>query len=186
MSGTPSVFDRPLDSDINDVAEGLVILVDGNTAPRAISSGQYLFIKNHSTLATGGYHATAAIASGASVSSSNTAADTDGIVNALNSKVTALNSKITSLVAFERHTATFGQCSPNTDYVQSIDVSKSGYTPIGIISYTILGTYGTHFHVSQIDIVNYTNATIRIRANSSTTFTTDSTKVEILVLYRKS
>lgn len=70
---------------IDDLEEGLAIVVNGNTAPKNIAAGQYLFIKNHSTLATGGYHATAAISSGGTISSSNVAADADGIANSLNS-----------------------------------------------------------------------------------------------------
>ena len=85
-----STFPKPYDDDIQDVAEGMVIVIDGDTAPKAISAGQYLLIKNHSTLATGGYHATAAIGSGDAVSLSNVAVDADGIVNAAYS---ALNSK---------------------------------------------------------------------------------------------
>ena len=72
---------------IDDLEEGLAIVVNGNTAPKNIAAGQYLFIKNHSTLATGGYHATAAISSGGTISSSNVAADADGIANSLNSKI---------------------------------------------------------------------------------------------------
>lgn len=72
---------------IDDLEEGLAIVVNGNTAPKNIAAGQYLFIKNHSTLATGGYHATAAISSGGTISSSNVAADADGIANSLNSKL---------------------------------------------------------------------------------------------------
>lgn len=68
---------------ITDIEDAIAIVIDGDTATTGISEGQYLFIKNHSTLATGGYHATAAIAYGDTVSLSNVAADTDGIANTL-------------------------------------------------------------------------------------------------------
>jgi hypothetical protein len=84
--GTQS-FDKPLNYELNCAENGYAIVCDGDTAPKAISSGQYLFIKNHSTLATGGYHATTAIANGASLTSSNVAADSDGIANTLNSNL---------------------------------------------------------------------------------------------------
>ena len=84
-------FPKPLDYELNCAESGYAIVCDGDTAPKAISSGQYLFIKNHSTLATGGYHATAAIASGADLTSSNTAPDADGIANALNSNITNIS-----------------------------------------------------------------------------------------------
>lgn len=73
-----------IDEHAGMVEDGIAIVINGDTAPRAITSGQYLMIKNHSTLATGGYHATANIANGASVTSSNVAVDSDGIANALN------------------------------------------------------------------------------------------------------
>ena len=84
-----------IDEHAGMVEDGIAIVINGDTAPRAITSGQYLMIKNHSTLATGGYHATANIANGASVTSSNVAADSDGIANALNSKLTDENFTIT-------------------------------------------------------------------------------------------
>lgn len=71
---------QQLSTELPSLESGLAIVVDGDKAPRAISKGQYLFIKNHSTLATGGYHATAAISSGANVAGS-VAVDEDGICN---------------------------------------------------------------------------------------------------------
>ena len=75
------------DTEFGNVEAALAIVVNGDTAPQNITSGQYLFIKNHSTLATGGYHATAAITSGSSITSSNVAADSDGIANALSDHI---------------------------------------------------------------------------------------------------
>lgn len=76
-----------IDEHAGMMENGIAIVINGDTAPKAITAGQYLFIKNHSTLATGGYHATANIALGATISNSNVAADADGIANALNSKI---------------------------------------------------------------------------------------------------
>ena len=84
-----------IDGAVESNSEALAIVINGDTAPKAITSGQYLFIKNHTTLPTGGYHATANIANGAAVTSSNVAQDADGIANALNGNVANLNSKFT-------------------------------------------------------------------------------------------
>lgn len=73
-----------IDEAIEALDNGIAIVVNGDNAPTNITSGQYLFIKNNSTLATGGYHATANISNGAAVTSSNVAADSAGIANALN------------------------------------------------------------------------------------------------------
>ena len=78
--------------DVASVEEAIAIVINGDTAPKAISSGQYLFIKNHSTLATGGYHATVNISSGGTVSSSNVAVDAEGITNAINDKIVNVTS----------------------------------------------------------------------------------------------
>ena len=71
---------------LDGVQDALAIVVSGDTAPANIASGAYIFLKGHITLASGGYHATAAISSGDTISSSNVTADSDGIANALNSK----------------------------------------------------------------------------------------------------
>ena len=118
---------------LTDVSSGMAIVVDGDTAPRAIASGAYLFIKNHSTLASGGYHATAAIASGGTVSSSNVAADSDGIANSLNEQMANLNKSShlsgssTYLTSYDIYYTKLGnvctfvcQFTPNTNISSSI------------------------------------------------------------------
>lgn len=80
-----------IDGAVESNSEALAIVINGDTAPKAITSGQYLFIKNHTTLPTGGYHATANIANGAAVTSSNVAQDADGIANALNGNIPWFN-----------------------------------------------------------------------------------------------
>lgn len=94
--GSTSVADQlgAYNSSLSSTQAGMAIVVNGNTAPRNITAGQYLFIKNHSSLSAGGYHATANIANGATITSSNVAADADGVVNGAFS---ALNSNITNL-----------------------------------------------------------------------------------------
>jgi len=94
-----SRFPKPLAADLLELSEGMAIVIDGDTAPKAIVSGQYLFIKNHSTLATGGYHATAAIAKDADVTSSNVTPDADGIVNGAFS---SLSEQIGTLMPLEK------------------------------------------------------------------------------------
>ena len=87
-SGLMSAADKVA---LDGVQDALAIVVSGDTAPANIASGAYIFLKGHSTLASGGYHATAAISSGDTISSSNVAEDADGIANALNSKIDAEN-----------------------------------------------------------------------------------------------
>lgn len=141
-----SRFPKPLAADLLELSEGMAIVIDGDTAPKAITAGQYLFIKNHSTLATGGYHATAAIASGADITSSNVAADADGIVNGAVSK---LNGNLATKAA-------------KSDAIKNI--TRSGTT------FTATKADGTTFTFTQQD----TNTWRGIQNNLTSTSTTDS------------
>lgn len=67
---------------INNVQDGLAIVANGNTHA-AITSGQFVYVKNHSTLNDGLYVASANIAANATLSSSNLTADAKGGLNAL-------------------------------------------------------------------------------------------------------
>jgi len=73
--------------------ESLAIVSDGNTHG-AIASGQYVYVKNHSTLAEGLYTANSAISANATLSSSNVTPVSGGGLNALNSKITTLSGKV--------------------------------------------------------------------------------------------
>ena len=75
----------------------VAIVVNGNTAPKNLASGDYLFIKNHGTLANGGYHAKTAISAGDTISGSNVAADADGMANALKSFIDTVGGNLTTL-----------------------------------------------------------------------------------------
>lgn len=66
--------------------DGLAIVANGNTHA-AVTSGQYVYVKNHSTLADGLYKATAAIAANGTLSSSNLTADSKGGLNDLNDQI---------------------------------------------------------------------------------------------------
>lgn len=80
---------NPVKTELADAEAAMAIVVDGDTAPKNITSGQYMFVKNHSTLATGLYHATEAISSGASIAGK-VEADADGGFNALNSNMESI------------------------------------------------------------------------------------------------
>lgn len=62
--------------------QAVAIRVVGNTAPTGgIADGKYVFLKGHSTLPDGGYKANGAIQAGATLTSSNLTATSDGFVN---------------------------------------------------------------------------------------------------------
>ena len=72
---------------INSLADGLAIVAQGDVHA-AISAGQFVYVRNHSTLAEGLYVASTAISANAALSGTNLTADTSGGLNALNSNVT--------------------------------------------------------------------------------------------------
>ena len=84
------------DAAIAALQDGLAIVANGNTHA-AIAAGQFVFVKNHDTLATGLYTASAAIAANATLSGSNLTADASGGLNALNSNI----AKFTKSVVYE-------------------------------------------------------------------------------------
>lgn len=63
----------------------MAILANNNTHT-AIASGQYVYVRGHSTLTEGLYKATAAVAANGTLSTSNLTAVSNGGLNALNSK----------------------------------------------------------------------------------------------------
>lgn len=83
-----------LDAAANGIEDALAIVANGNTHA-AITSGQFVYVRNHNTLTEGLYVASSNIAANATLSSSNLAADSKGGLNALSEQITTLNSKIT-------------------------------------------------------------------------------------------
>ena len=84
-NGKPNV-----NTSINNLADGLAIIANGNTHA-AITSGQYVYVRNHGSLSEGLYVATANISANGTLSGSNLTADTAG---GLNSVYASLNSNI--------------------------------------------------------------------------------------------
>ena len=77
-------------------AEGAIaILATGNTHA-AIASGQFVYVKGHSSLAEGLYQATAAINANGALSTSNLSAKSGGAANALKSQIDTVNSNLAS------------------------------------------------------------------------------------------
>lgn len=72
--------------EINALGDGLAIIANGNTHA-AIASGEFVFVRNHGSLATGLYKATTAIAANGALSSSNLTADSKGGLNSLSDQI---------------------------------------------------------------------------------------------------
>ena len=90
--------DGAQDNAISGLQQSIAIIADGNTHS-AIQAGQAVFVKNHSTLATGLYWANSAIGTDVALTSSNLTADSNGGFNHLQDEISSLNSKIMAKVS---------------------------------------------------------------------------------------
>ena len=109
-----------LDAAANGIQDALAIVANGNTHV-AISAGQFVYVRNHSTLTEGLYVASSNIAANATLSTSNLTADSAGGLNALNSKIT------NKLVYKEVHVTP----SDTTNYIYDTGVSNNDYFCVG-------------------------------------------------------
>lgn len=162
--------------DVNNVENALAIVVDGNNAPKAITKGQYLFIKNHSTLATGGYHATANIYSGGAVSGSNVSADADGIANSLASRLAKMNFR-GNFAGLARNDGRVNITIPVQGDFTSISANKT--TDIGGTIYGSIGAAGCTFAIEDLSISSgyiYMN----LRPNITLSNYTDLAKITLV------
>lgn len=71
---------------INSLADGLAIIANGNVHA-AVSSGQFVYVRDHDTLAEGLYVATSNISANGTLSGSNLTANDSGGLNTLNSNI---------------------------------------------------------------------------------------------------
>lgn len=78
-------------TELTNITDTLAIVANGDTHPQ-IANGQFVIVKNHSTLPDGVYKATAAIQTDGALSTRNLQADGAGGLNNLQSQVDSLNS----------------------------------------------------------------------------------------------
>lgn len=99
-SGIPGRVTKA-ETSVNALEDGLAIVANGNTHA-AIASGQFVYVKNHGSLAEGLYVANSAIGTNATLTTSNLTPDGSGGLNALKAKIgnvgnTDLQAQVTSL-----------------------------------------------------------------------------------------
>lgn len=119
-------FPKPLDKQVAAISDslsqtqdGLAIVANGNTHA-AISSGQFVYVKNHDTLAEGLYKATSAIEANGALSTSNLTPDGAGGLNDLQSQLTTLSSNLvninTNITSLQANTEVFYITGSNQMY----------------------------------------------------------------------
>jgi len=120
---------------IANLQDAMAIVANGNTHA-AIASGQFVYVRNHSSLAEGLYKATAAIATNGTLSTSNLTADASGGMNALKADIDTLNSKFTTQTVNSEQTT----IAANGRTKVSISCPLNGYEAIGIIGIYVVDT----------------------------------------------
>lgn len=137
------------DGQIAGLQDGLAIVANGNTHA-AIASGQFVYVKNHGSLATGLYKARAAIGANVTLSTSNLAADSAGGLNDLKGQVDSLNSKFTNVTIVGS-----SQSLSNGNFEALIEPNNipSGYSVIGVLGWNL----GSRAHVSITGVQYYSN-----------------------------
>lgn len=84
----------------------------------------------------------------------------------------------------EKKSTTVNDATNQTDYTLTIDCTKQGYTPIGIVGVELAGEFYTRFHVAKY-LISGNNAYVVVRSEADTSFTTPQLIVGAFVLYRR-
>ena len=117
-----------LDAAANGIQDAMAIVANGNTHV-AITSGQFVYVRNHSTLTEGLYVASSNIAANATLSSSNLTADSKGGLNALSEQIAKVGTS-----------ASAGNVSSKSDLDSALDTLLSGMGTNEIRSFGIYTT----------------------------------------------
>ena len=94
-----------LNTTADAIESGAAIRAIGNTHA-AITAGQFVYVRNHSTLSEGMYTANGAIAANATLSTSNLTALSGGGLNSIKAGLDTLNSKIDTYIFNKTYSAT--------------------------------------------------------------------------------
>ena len=179
-SQLPAIGDEATARDAADaaLADGLAIIANGDTHA-AVAAGQAVYVRSHSTLASGLYWASSAIGTNAALSTSNLTADASGGLNKLKADIDTLNSNSAHIIikpytvtlSANSYVAPFthfgslqtpytqeigtviGVTSRNTSAVANFDRSGNRITVVGtnITSVVVDVIFATNVEVKPID-----------------------------------
>ena len=151
---------------INAIEDGLAIISDGDTHPQ-IPPRQFVFVKNHSTLATGLYRVTSettAIGTNAPLSLSNLTLDSTGGLNALKGEVDSLNSNISGFI--------LKNVAPNTSGVLELNFTRGDIDVFAVL----IGRFGYNSEKLSIAIISHQQSgTAHVRCIGDETVTVTCT-----------
>ena len=157
-----------IDAAITNDRKGIAIISKGNTHA-AISSGQYVYVHNHSTLPDGLYKATSAISANGTLSTSNLSSVSSG---GFNDVLTLLAAKVntTDRVIIDRNRNTsLADCNEVTDPGMYRLISSTANRP-SEISYGILIHIVSNDYINQL-VINTSGSILMFRGKSSGSWT---------------
>lgn len=123
---------QKINNEIATVANGIAIVAEGDVHA-AIAEGQFIYVRNHSTLAQGVYKATAAIGTNAALSTTNLTLDNGGGLNDLQAQITSLNSNLATKAIVKKD----GIASGSSVTVQ---ITKPAFVVVGRASISTTST----------------------------------------------
>lgn len=150
----------------DSVVSSVAIMNSGDTAQSSISSGAFVYVRNHSTLTEGLYKTSTAIAANVALSTSNLTVVPNGGLNALDSRINSIYSSFLTLISqsvtWEVNGGTYSD-----DIQTTLSNLPSGYTAIGVVGYYLSGTGYTTFTLPKMCINGSGKLLTKVRNNDS-------------------
>ena len=168
------------------VQDGLAIVAVGDTHA-AITSGQFVYVKEHNTLPEGLYTASANIAANGALSTSNLTADSNGGLNALSDQIAMYETPVNITSASDSRTI-----NANSYYEENLG-NYAGKIKLVIVTWYTSNSYEKMVSIVPLDasyaVYLYGNTTDRIRieafSRQSTTFKINNiSSSQSVVIYR--
>lgn len=161
-----------VNSELNSLGDGLAIIANGDTHA-AITSGQYVYVRKHNTLADGLYTANSNISANATLSSINLTVNSNGGLNALNSNeakiITQTSSRYVKHFMFQ-NTATITidlKVAQDTSHFSMIEVANANQ---GVFSMCEGAASGIQNYGSKAISASVSGATLTIKRADNGTF----------------
>ena len=150
-----------LDDSVNALQDAIAIVAVGNTHG-AVTTGQFVYVKTHDTLAEGLYKASSDIAANATLSSSNLTADSSGGLNDLKSQIPPVVNNLTSDSTTSALSAAQGKALDGKPTVTPTVVSN-----IDLNTITTTGTYILNGNITNSPYGNYGYLTVIVNGTNN-------------------
>lgn len=157
---------------LDGLRDGLGILADGNTHA-AVTSGQFVYVKNHQTLPEGLYQASTNIAANGTLSTSNLTADPKGGLNTLSEHIATQTGSLTAGENITLYNTNLSKSGNVVSLVAEVVVGSGGISANGTVVFTIPSAFRPSAYRLTVTKALYggieTNCSFRINPNGNIT-----------------